>query len=89
MVTARLRELEDEGILVRRAIPESPVRVEYGLTEKGRDLAGVIGALYIWSDRWAEHPSSAEGTRTPPRETGPGRPAEARVAEGQGSPVSR
>ena len=62
MVTARLRELADEGIVAREVFPESPVRVEYALTEKGRDLAQVITALCLWSDRWVEaHGVPAKG----------------------------
>src|SRR6059058_3193870 len=38
MLSERLRELETEGIVARRVIPETPVRVEYELTEKGRAL---------------------------------------------------
>lgn len=63
MITKRLRELESEGIVAREVIPESPVRVEYDLTEKGRDLAGVIEALCRWSDRWVERAPSAAGLR--------------------------
>lgn len=38
MLSERLRSLETEGLVIRRVIPESPVRVEYELTEKGRSL---------------------------------------------------
>src|SRR5215510_13169392 len=37
LLTERLRELEDNGLVERRVIPDSPVRVEYLLTEAGRD----------------------------------------------------
>src|SRR3977135_4643569 len=39
MLTERLQELEQEGIVERTVIPETPVRVEYSLTKKGRALA--------------------------------------------------
>jgi DNA-binding HxlR family transcriptional regulator len=48
----RLRKLVDEGILERRRYQERPVREEYRLTEKGRDLYPVLMAMFRWGDRW-------------------------------------
>jgi DNA-binding HxlR family transcriptional regulator len=42
MLSERLKELEAEGIVERCVTPSTPVRVDYRLTDKGRDLAGVI-----------------------------------------------
>ena len=36
----------------RRVYPETPVRVEYQLTEKGRELREVFAAVGEWADRW-------------------------------------
>jgi DNA-binding HxlR family transcriptional regulator len=52
MLAERLKELEAEGIVLRSVIPETPVRVEYTLTEKGRDLEAVMQALSGWAERW-------------------------------------
>ncbi|WP_222853419.1 winged helix-turn-helix transcriptional regulator [Fodinicola acaciae] len=52
MLSSRLRELEDEGLVSRTVIDERPVRVEYALTEMGRDLEEAINALSSWADRW-------------------------------------
>lgn len=52
MLSERLREFEDEGIVERVVIPERPVRVEYRLTTKGRDLNEVVEAISRWSSRW-------------------------------------
>jgi DNA-binding HxlR family transcriptional regulator len=41
----RLRALEREHVVGRRSYPESPPRVEYGLTEKGHDLLPIIDAM--------------------------------------------
>jgi hypothetical protein len=41
MLAERLKELEAEGMIRRTVIPETPVRVEYELTDKGRSLNGV------------------------------------------------
>ena len=60
MLSERLKELELHGIVERRVYPTMPVRVEYALTEKGRDLQDVIGAIQCWADRW-----QAEGGACP------------------------
>lgn len=52
MLASRLRELETEGIIDRVVFPEIPVRVEYHLTDKGRDLEAAVAALSQWADRW-------------------------------------
>jgi DNA-binding HxlR family transcriptional regulator len=54
MLAERLRELEAEGVVVRTVIPESPVRVEYNLTRKGRDLEAVVHAVAEWVNTWPE-----------------------------------
>ncbi len=48
VLTSRLRHLVDEGILVRVPYQQRPLRHEYHLTDKGRDLAPVIVALRQW-----------------------------------------
>jgi len=53
MLSARLRELEEEGIIVRTVIPETPVRVEYSLTPKGRGLEPALVSIGKWAERWA------------------------------------
>lgn len=55
MLSERLKELEAEGIVERRVIPDTPVRIEYALTEKGRDLSGAMVAISGWASRWHEH----------------------------------
>lgn len=54
MLSERLKELEAEGVVEREVIPETPVRIEYRLTEKGRDLGPVVEALSVWAERWVE-----------------------------------
>ena len=56
LLSERLRELEEAGILTRNVTPSTPVLIEYGLTDRGRDLAGVIEGLSAWADRWAAAP---------------------------------
>jgi DNA-binding HxlR family transcriptional regulator len=52
MLSERLRELEAEGILDRIVVPETPVRVEYQLTEKGRALEQALASVGRWAERW-------------------------------------
>lgn len=52
LLSERLKELEVEGIVERRVYPETPVHVEYALTEKGRDLERVVAEVQRWADRW-------------------------------------
>ena len=52
MLSDRLQELESEGIVDRTVVPETPVRVEYSLTKKGRALAEAIEEISKWADRW-------------------------------------
>jgi DNA-binding HxlR family transcriptional regulator len=56
MLSERLRELEHEGVVERRVIPDTPVRVEYDLTEKGRALAAAVDALGAWAHEWMDRP---------------------------------
>ena len=54
MLSERLQELEREGIVDRTVIPDTPVRVEYALSKKGRELAAAIDAITRWADKWVE-----------------------------------
>lgn len=58
LLAERLRELESAGLVVRTVFPETPVRIEYSLTEKGEELRGIVVALGNWAGRWAESPRS-------------------------------
>lgn len=60
MLSERLRELEAEAIVARLVIPESPVRVEYELTEKGRALEAALVAISEWAERWVELPRAVQ-----------------------------
>jgi DNA-binding HxlR family transcriptional regulator len=52
LLSQRLRELEDEGVVERLVEPGAPVRVTYSLTEKGAELRPAIAELRIWAQRW-------------------------------------
>lgn len=52
LLSQRLRELEDEGLVERAVESATPVRVTYSLTEKGAGLGPAIGELKQWARRW-------------------------------------
>ena len=52
LLSERLKELESEGIVERRVIAGSPVRVEYAMTDKGRALEPTVRALKDWAQQW-------------------------------------
>jgi DNA-binding HxlR family transcriptional regulator len=54
MLSERLQELEQEGIVERTVVPDIPVRVEYALTKKGRALAAAIDAISHWAERYVD-----------------------------------
>ena len=63
MLSQRLKELEGEGIVERRVIPDTPVRIEYRLTPKGQALAPVVRALSAWAGKWVGAPARPGRTR--------------------------
>jgi len=54
MLTNQLRELEADGIVHREIYPQVPPRVEYSLTELGRDLEPMVRAMCAWGQRHVE-----------------------------------
>ena len=51
-LSERLRALENDGIVHRQSYPESPPRVEYGLTDKGEALLPIIDAMREFGHAW-------------------------------------
>jgi DNA-binding HxlR family transcriptional regulator len=51
MLAQQLRELEKDGIVLRRVYPEVPPKVEYSLTATGRSLQPVVKAMCKWGKR--------------------------------------
>lgn len=51
-LSLRLRELEEHGIVERRTFAEVPPRVEYRLTDKGRDLIPIVEAMRDFGNDW-------------------------------------
>jgi len=52
VLSERMKELEDAQILVRKVYPDTPVRIEYELTERGKNLEPVIQEIQQWAESW-------------------------------------
>lgn len=63
MLTERLREMEEAGIVERRVYPDRPPRVEYRLTEMGVELLAALEPLGAWATRWMPLEEAGEAAR--------------------------
>lgn len=54
VLSERLKVLENEGIVKREVYPETPVRIEYSLTDKGLALEPIVRDIENWSQTWLE-----------------------------------
>ena len=52
MLSERLQELEQEGLVDRSVVPDTPVRVEYSLTKKGKALAEAVDSIATWAEKY-------------------------------------
>jgi len=50
MLTNQLRELEEDGLIVRKVYAQVPPKVEYSLSELGRTMEPILSALKGWGD---------------------------------------
>lgn len=75
MLSERLRSLEGEALVLRVVIPESPVRVEYELTHKGRELQNALHEIATWAERWIPLEDGAARTTAPESSAAKRRPA--------------
>ena len=74
MLTAQLRELEADGLVVRTVYAEVPPKVEYSLSPRGRTLVPVLDSLKRWGEANRDLFAGPE----------PGAPGSALVAAGDG-----
>lgn len=54
VLSERLKELENQGIVKRHVYPETPVRIEYSLTEKGQALKPFMDEIQKWAQDWVQ-----------------------------------
>lgn len=53
MFTQSVRELEKDGLIIRKVFPVVPPKVEYELTEKGKSLESILKSLDSWGRKMA------------------------------------
>lgn len=52
VLTSHLRNMEANGLLIRKVYPEVPPKVEYTLTETGYSLKPILDAMYTWGESY-------------------------------------
>lgn len=52
VLSARLKEMEEDGLIVRKIYPDKPVRIEYIVTEKGRALEPILDQMSAFSMKY-------------------------------------
>ncbi|MDQ1151507.1 MULTISPECIES: winged helix-turn-helix transcriptional regulator [Sphingobacterium] len=60
VLTSSLKELEEDGVILREEYKELPPRVEYSLTEKGKALIPIMCQLAKWNESFYEEPELPE-----------------------------
>jgi DNA-binding HxlR family transcriptional regulator len=51
-LSIRLKELEKLGLVERRVYVEVPPKVEYSITQKGKELGKILSLLAEWDEKW-------------------------------------
>ena len=57
VLSDRLHELEEQGLITKMVYAQVPIRVEYRLTEQARDLGKILGRLDAWVIKWGKEKS--------------------------------
>ena len=63
LLSERLREFEEQGLVRREVQAYRPVLILYELTDKGRELEGVVQSIQAWANRWMEVEAGREPAR--------------------------
>lgn len=58
MLAQQLRDLENDGVVLRQVYPQVPPKVEYSLSTLGRELVPLMGAMKTWGERVLRHRDS-------------------------------
>jgi len=59
-LSVTLSDLERKGIVEREVHTKSPIRVEYSLTPKGRDLINLLEEMKKWGEKWLKEPDAKQ-----------------------------
>lgn len=54
VLSDRLKDLEQKGLVKRDVIPDTPVVIEYSLTDKGRSMEPILKSIEQWSQKWMQ-----------------------------------
>ena len=54
VLSDRLKDLEQKGLVKRDVIPDTPVVIEYSLTYKGRSMEPILKSIEQWSQEWMQ-----------------------------------
>lgn len=49
-LSAMLKELEADGLIVRKEYPQIPPKVEYSLSERGKSLMPILDMMCVWGE---------------------------------------
>jgi DNA-binding HxlR family transcriptional regulator len=60
-LSQRLRQLESTGIIKRKVIPETPIRIEYSLTEKGKQVKSILEQMGEFSTLYCSNAVFKDG----------------------------
>jgi DNA-binding HxlR family transcriptional regulator len=63
LLSERLQELEEAGVVERRVHASRPILIEYVLTPKGADLRMVVEAIAAWAHKWDPAPDPVHSPR--------------------------
>jgi DNA-binding HxlR family transcriptional regulator len=55
MLAQQLRDLENDGVVLRKVYPQVPPKVEYSLSPLGKELIPLMGAMKLWGERVIRH----------------------------------
>lgn len=59
-LTKQLRSLEEHGLVKRYVFPQVPPKVEYSLTDIGKEFKVVLDSISVWGEKYIEHIKSTQ-----------------------------
>jgi len=68
ILSSRLKEMEKDGLIERKVYPDTPVRVEYSITEKGRALEPILDQMSAFSMRYCAKDIFKDGRARKPEQ---------------------
>ena len=68
VLSARLKEMEEDGLIERKIYPDKPVRIEYTITEKGRALEPILDQMSAFSMKYCAKDIFKDGKARKPEQ---------------------